>query len=68
MKTVYEIDKLLEKDGIEAEIIDLRTLVPYDRDAILNSVKKTHRLALVHEAVKQGGWFRNSSICSRRSS
>ena len=55
MKTVYEIDKLLEKDGIEAEIIDLRTLVPYDRDAILNSVKKTHRLALVHEAVKQGG-------------
>jgi pyruvate/2-oxoglutarate/acetoin dehydrogenase E1 component len=47
MKTVYEIDKLLEKDGIEAEIIDLRTLVPYDRDAILNSVKKTHRLPLV---------------------
>ena len=55
MKTAYETVKLLEKDGIDAEIIDLRTLVPYDKDTILESVKKTHRLAIIHEAVKQGG-------------
>ena len=55
MKKAYEVAEKLEKEGISAEIIDLRTLVPYDKDAILESVKKTHRLAIIHEAVKQGG-------------
>lgn len=45
----------LEKDGIKAEVIDLITLSPWDKDAVLESVKKTHRLVTVHEAVKQGG-------------
>ncbi len=55
MKKAYEVADLLAKDGINAEIIDLRTIVPYDKETILESVKKTHRLAIIHEAVKQGG-------------
>jgi len=39
----------LEKEGISAEVIDLRTLVPLDRRRIVNSVKKTHRLLVVDE-------------------
>ena len=42
----------LEKLGIDAEIIDLRTLKPLDEDTIINSVKKTSRLLTVEE-----GWF-----------
>ncbi|MEL7649484.1 MAG: alpha-ketoacid dehydrogenase subunit beta [Sedimentibacter sp.] len=55
MKKAYEVASILEKQGIRAEVIDLRTLVPYDKETILESVKKTHRLAIIHEAVKQGG-------------
>ena len=47
---------LLAKEGIEAEVIDLITLSPWDKETVLNSVKKTHRLCIVHEAVKQGGF------------
>lgn len=39
----------LADEGIEAEILDLRTLVPLDREAVVNSVKKTHRLLVVDE-------------------
>ena len=46
---------LLEKDGIKAEVIDLITLSPWDKETVINSVKKTHRLCLVAESVKQGG-------------
>lgn len=42
-------------EGISVEVIDLRTLLPLDRDAILQSVKKTGRALIVHEAVKTGG-------------
>ena len=45
----------LSADGIEAEVIDLRTLVPTDMRAILESVRKTGRLLIVHEACKRGG-------------
>jgi pyruvate/2-oxoglutarate/acetoin dehydrogenase E1 component len=47
---------LREKEGIEVEVLDLRTLVPLDKNAILTSVKKTGRLVIVHEAWKTGGW------------
>jgi pyruvate dehydrogenase E1 component beta subunit len=40
---------ILAKEGIDAEVIDLRTLVPLDRAAVINSVKKTHRLLIVDE-------------------
>ncbi len=55
MKKAFEAAEALAKDGIDAEVIDLRTISPYDRETILKSVKKTHRLAIIHEAVKQGG-------------
>ena len=45
----------LAREGIDVEVIDLRTLVPMDMDCILSSVRKTGRLAVVHEAVKRGG-------------
>jgi len=46
----------LKKDGISLEVIDPRTLKPLDEDTILNSVKKTSRLMIVHEACKTGGF------------
>lgn len=55
MKKAFETAELLAKEGIDAEVIDLRTISPYDEETILESVKKTHRLVIVHEAVKQGG-------------
>jgi len=45
----------LEKEGISAEVVDLRTLLPLDREAILASVAKTHRALIVHEANRTMG-------------
>lgn len=45
----------LAQKGIEAEIVDPRTLYPLDADAIIRSVKKTTRAVIVHEACKTGG-------------
>jgi len=42
-------------DGIDAEVIDPRTLVPLDLDTIVESVRKTGRLVIAHEAVEHGG-------------
>lgn len=46
----------LFKEGIDVEIIDPRTLVPLDEACILQSVRKTGRLIVVHEAVKRSGY------------
>ncbi len=46
----------LEKEGIQIEVIDPRTLVPLDIETVVESVKKTGRLIVVHEAVKRGGF------------
>jgi pyruvate/2-oxoglutarate/acetoin dehydrogenase E1 component len=46
----------LEKEGISVEVIDPRTLVPLDEATILESVRKTHRLVVAHEAVRRGGF------------
>jgi pyruvate dehydrogenase E1 component beta subunit len=46
----------LAAEGIEVEVIDPRTIVPLDRATILESVRKTHRLVIVHEAVERGGF------------
>lgn len=46
----------LESQGISAEVIDLRTLWPWDRDAVFASVKKTGRLLITHESVSVGGF------------
>jgi pyruvate/2-oxoglutarate/acetoin dehydrogenase E1 component len=45
----------LEEEGIDVEILDLRSLMPLDEDAILTSVRKTHRLLVVHEDTRTGG-------------
>jgi len=45
----------LKEEGIKVEVIDLRTLVPMDKITIINSVKKTGRLVIVDEGVKQAG-------------
>lgn len=47
--------KELEKEGVSVEIIDPRTLTPFDEETILNSVKKTHRLVVVTEEVGHAG-------------
>lgn len=46
----------LSQESISVEVLDLRTLRPMDNQAIINSVKKTGRLLVVHEAVQTGGW------------
>lgn len=46
----------LEKDGISAEVIDLRTIVPLDKDTVIKSLKKTERLAIAQEAVERCGF------------
>ena len=45
----------LAKEGIECEVIDLRTLLPLDRETILASVRKTNKLLVVHEDTRTGG-------------
>lgn len=51
-----------EERGRSVEVIDLRTLVPWDRDTVLASVRKTGRLLIIHEAVRTGGF--GGEICA----
>jgi 2-oxoisovalerate dehydrogenase E1 component beta subunit len=53
--TSLEAAQILEKEGIDAEVIDLRTLLPLDRDAIISSAKKTSKVLVVHEDTRTGG-------------
>lgn len=46
----------LAKEGIDAELIDLRSIVPYDKDLIAQSVSKTGRAMIIHEAPLRGGF------------
>ena len=50
-----EAAQALEKDGISAEVVDLRSLRPLDENTIVASVEKTHRLVIVHEGWPYGG-------------
>jgi pyruvate/2-oxoglutarate/acetoin dehydrogenase E1 component len=45
----------LATDGISAEVIDLRTIVPLDKETLFESIKKTKHLVVAHEATKNGG-------------
>jgi 2-oxoisovalerate dehydrogenase E1 component beta subunit len=51
-----------ELTGIDAEVIDLRTLVPVDIDAIVKSVEKTGRCVIIHEATKTSGY--GAELCA----
>lgn len=55
MHTSLEAAEELAKEGIDAEVVDLRTLLPLDKETILQSVKKTNKLLIVHEDTKTGG-------------
>lgn len=58
-KQVYDALKaaeILEKDGIDVEVIDLRSLYPLDKEAIFESVKKTHKVVIVSEEAKRGSY------------
>jgi pyruvate dehydrogenase E1 component beta subunit len=50
-----EASEMLAAEGIEAEVIDPRTLVPLDRELILGSVRKTEHVLIAQEAVRRGG-------------
>jgi pyruvate/2-oxoglutarate/acetoin dehydrogenase E1 component len=59
MKSVHdslEAASRLEADGISVEVIDLRTLRPFDLDTVLTSVQKTNRIVVVEEGPLTGGW------------
>jgi pyruvate/2-oxoglutarate/acetoin dehydrogenase E1 component len=51
-----EAAEVLAGEGVGAEVIDLRTLVPFDREAVVASVCKTGRLVIAHEAVQRSGF------------
>lgn len=53
---VHVVTATVEAAGVDAEILDLRTLVPLDIDAIEASVRKTGRCMIVHEATRTGGF------------
>jgi 2-oxoisovalerate dehydrogenase E1 component beta subunit len=46
----------LEKEGIDVEVLDLRSLLPFDKEAVLESVKKTNKVILLHEDTRTGGF------------
>lgn len=48
--------EVLAKEGISAEVIDLRTLIPYDKECLLASLRKTKKMVIVHEAVRTSGF------------
>ncbi len=50
IKEAYKAADILAKEGISCEIIDLRTVRPLDKEAVLKSVKKTNRLVILEEA------------------
>jgi len=59
MKSVHdglEAAEALEQDSISVEVIDLRTLRPFDAETVLASVRKTNRLVVVEEGPLTGGW------------
>ena len=53
--TALEAAERLAGDGVQVEVVDLRSLAPLDREAILTSVGKTNRALLLHEATRTGG-------------
>jgi pyruvate dehydrogenase E1 component beta subunit len=59
LKTLYEAleaAEMLSKDGISVEVLDPRSLVPFDRAALRGSLEKTGRLLVAHEAPVRGGF------------
>ena len=53
--TALDAAKELEKEGISLEVVDLRTLLPYDEETVLSSVRKCSKAILLHEDTRTGG-------------
>jgi len=56
MHTALEAADQLSKRGVEVEVLDLRTLSPLDEEAVLQTVRKTSKVLLLHEAARFGGF------------
>jgi pyruvate dehydrogenase E1 component beta subunit len=54
-RPTMEAAETLAKEGIECEVVDLRTISPIDKETVVESFEKTGRAAVVHEAPKKGG-------------
>ncbi len=54
-KALEAAEQLASEDGLSVEVIDLRSLLPMDDEAIMETVRKTHRLLVVHEDTRTGG-------------
>jgi 2-oxoisovalerate dehydrogenase E1 component beta subunit len=61
--TALEAAETLAKEGVDLEVIDLRTLSPLDRETIAESIKKTNRVILLHEDTKTGGIAGEIAAC-----
>jgi 2-oxoisovalerate dehydrogenase E1 component beta subunit len=55
--------EILAKEGIELEVIDLRSLLPLDRETIANTVRKTNKVIVLHEDTKTGGIAGEIAAC-----
>jgi len=53
--TALEAAETLSKEGIDLEVVDLRTISPLDREAIAESVRKTSKVIVLHEHSRTGG-------------
>lgn len=51
-----EASETLSREGIDIEVVDIRTLVPFDEETVLDSVRRTHRVVVAHEAVLTAGF------------
>ncbi|UYG05817.1 alpha-ketoacid dehydrogenase subunit beta [Halomonas sp. LR3S48] len=56
MELIDRAVELAEKEGISCEVIDLRSILPWDEDTVVESVLKTGRLVITHEAPRTGGF------------
>lgn len=54
-RSLAAADRLSEEEGVEVEVVDLRTLLPLDKEGVLQSVKKTGKVLIVHEDTRTGG-------------
>ena len=55
VRRALEAAETLEKEGISVEVIDPRTLVPFDKDTVFNSIRKTHHVVIAEESNKTAG-------------